>query len=182
MFNNPTCNGTGIVDRIDECNTRVDGSSQYAFCLPSFANLIVKYHKNSDCSDDGVQFLAENGIFTSTEVGLCTVSFQGQGRFVSMRSFVDGDEVKTTYFEDANCQQKIETVKSKVNKCNKATGFASGTEYKYYTVESYGFYGTINLNEQATKDNRRIAGSSIGVLCGFTVLLILISMTGIFDI
>ena len=41
------------------------------------------------------------------------------------------------------------------------------------------FSGQVNLNKNATDLNAQIAGASIGVLCGFTALLVLISMTGV---
>ena len=38
--------------------------------------------------------------------------------------------------------------------------------------------GNVNLNQAASDLNAQIVGASVGVLCGFTALLVLISMTG----
>ena len=38
------------------------------------------------------------------------------------------------------------------------------------------YYGQVDLNAQATDLNKQIAGSSIGAICGFTVIIIVFSV------
>jgi len=40
------------------------------------------------------------------------------------------------------------------------------------------YVGQVNLNQPANDLNAQIVGASVGVLCGFTAILIVISMFG----
>ena len=145
---------------------------------------VIDYFTEETCSGLPVNYLPEGGFLASGVLDTCIESKVGSQ---SMFTTYNPDGYLTTLVYDRqNCQgQPTSSFNSQLSDtCNSATIPAANSSTPFYLARmletpAIQYIGQINLNQDASDMNAQIAGASIGVLCGFTALLILVSMTGI---
>ena len=160
----------------------------YSYATPSFRGdqiIWANYYTSTDCSGDSYQL--GSGAPSTAVAGQCTAYLRRATDpiFATITDRISDSEIRVQYYNETEslCVGKAASVESyPINECVPAPTGSSFGSLKIQTnaPEIPPFLnGQVNLNEDASNLNKQVAGASIGVLCGFTALLICISMTGI---
>lgn len=182
----PTGAGTGTTASY-ACLPRVDLASTLPECatVPGYDVFIVEYYPNSSCTGPALNYRPSSTFFSSGILGVCLTYPSGQSYLSSVTKLVDNSLV-SNYFDGEGCQgqSKSEITTPLGGTCNRATGSAASSSTPFFVARLLAtkpniLYGNVNLNADATSLNAQIVGASVGVLCGITALLVLLSTTGL---
>lgn len=136
------------------------------------------YFQTSDCSGQGLKYTGDE-FLGSAVLNWCLAS----GPQNSRKSILKGNVLKTVIYQSTSCDGPVvDSFEGVVGACNSRFENSNSTTV-YYTVQGMIsassqtlLSGQVNLNADAINLNAQIVGSSVGVICGFTALLIFISM------
>ena len=100
-----------------------------------------------------------------------------------MSSNINGGKLTSIVYSDTNCSSPLHNFTSQIGgSCNSLADVPTGFP-QYYDVNiievPVEFYGQVNLNQPASDLNAQIVGSSVGVICGVTALIVIISIFGV---
>jgi hypothetical protein len=154
----------------------------------------VTYFKDSQCrSSFPSTFIPFGPALTTGILGKCSVQLAEGSSYVGLMTVQLPNALQTTVYNSLNCSgPSLMTYESKLDgTCNRITMRIQSVDVeRFYLVTRVStanntnpanstrvsLVGQVDLNAVASDQNARIAGASVGVLCGFTLLLILVSM------
>jgi len=151
----------------------------------------VIYYTDSACTQNPITYQSQDGVILTTGVlDQCFNTQVGAEEFASYKSTRNGDSISTVFFRGStNCAEsgsgasEVLTIVSSLNSCNRISEVSGSFSHMFYTVQMaqhnlQELVGQVDLTQSARELNAQIVGASVGVLCGFTAILVTISMFG----
>jgi hypothetical protein len=148
----------------------------------------VTYYSDDKCTAGGYMLFSFPNLITSGVLNQCLYSQASLAN--KMMVAFDGTTYSFGFYDiSGTCQgAPVSTKTYKAGACVAAP--ADSGSLGYMMVNSWNsvaprrdlpaqLSGQVDLNSDAYNLNKQVVGASVGVLCGFTALLIMISMTGV---
>jgi hypothetical protein len=161
-------------------------------CLkyPQSSVFEVTYFSDSACSLNPTHLFPFDKAITTGVIGSCALQIGQNGQSIYSLKTIranSSQQLDTFVFGSLNCTGEPIPQSSYSSYVNGSCNVLSISErILYYKVRLYStpppdpnvrlVLGQVDLNAAASDQNARIAGSSIGALCGFTVLLVIVSL------
>ena len=191
-FDGATCSDGVVTTDSYNCTVNADGYYVEKDCFPEFGeNFIINYFQNSSCSGEsknyfntlqnGTNLLIGNGIIYYCTTGMVNgvtaykpfiINGQLVIQFYPGNSCIGTPIMNITVTEGCNPPNQYMPYPFNVTIIPAATFSPTPSP----TPEIIILTGQVNLNAAAISLNQQIVGSSVGVICGFTALLIALSL------